>query len=98
MFSPTTLATRLIKKELSGSFPGVKFSVRKDSNAWYDNVIVSYKDGRINENTVRGMVDKYRGFKFNGMTDNYDPQEPVMVDGEAHSFPIGYVTVVNGAY
>lgn len=97
MFAETTTATKFMRKDLKEAFPGVKFSVRKNSSSWYDSVHVSYDSVKVSTKEVRNLLDKYKGYKFNGMTDNHDPQEPVVVDGEEYSFPIGHVSVTNRA-
>lgn len=96
-YGKTTEATKHIRKDLKQVFPGVKFSVRKDGSAWYDTVLVSYDDQAVSSKYVHAIVEKYRGYRFNGMTDNIDPVEPVDVDGTLYHFPIVGFRVSNKA-
>lgn len=97
MFGATVTATKHIRKDLKSAFPGVKFSVRKNTSSWYDGVDIAYSDPAVPAMYVRRIAEKYQGYRFNGQTDNYDPQEPVMIDGEPVSFPIAFIGVTNRA-
>jgi len=71
-------AAKAIRGELKIKFPGIKFSVRSDSNA----INVSWVDGPT-EKAVAAVTGKYRLGDFDGMTDsyNYDGTHVVCEDG-----------------
>lgn len=64
-------AAKLIKKELSDKFPGIKFSVTSDCFSGGDSVNINYTDGPTSEE-VDDIVKKYQYGSFNGMEDIYE--------------------------
>lgn len=97
MYAKSKVAAQFIRKQLKADYPGVKFSVRTDTGVWYDTIRVSYSDERVNVHNVRNDLSKFCGYRFNGMTDNHDPQPPVVIDGQEYFFPISFINVNNQA-
>lgn len=97
MYTKSKVAAQFIRKQLKADYPGVKFSVRTDTGVWYDSIRISYSDEHVNVHNVRNDLNKFCGYRFNGMTDNHDPQPPVVIDGQEYSFPISFINVNNQA-
>lgn len=60
-----------LRKELSLTFPGVKFSVTSKSYAGGNSITVSWDFGPTSKE-VDAVADKYQDGRFDGMTDSYD--------------------------
>ena len=76
-------ASRQIKKELTESFPGIKFSVRYKSYSGGDSIDISWEFGPTVAQ-VEKISQKYQEGSFNGMDDSYtyDPTKTVSATGE----------------
>jgi len=62
------LAAQNIRAELKAAFPGIRFSVRKES---WGSIRISWTDGPT-ESSVNEIAKKYQGGSFNGMDDIYE--------------------------
>lgn len=87
-------ANRLAKVELENKYPGTKFSVRGDQ---HQIMHVTFDDENVEASQVLMDVQKYKGFAFNGMTDNYDPQNGFSIRGRSMSTLVHGVSVKNKA-
>lgn len=73
-----------LKRRLSAQFPGVKFSVRKDTGTASAWISVSWTDGP-GTSAVEAVSRPMQGAQFNGMTDSYDRLDntvTVTINGE----------------
>ncbi|RYZ93150.1 MAG: hypothetical protein EOP06_02015 [Proteobacteria bacterium] len=66
-YGNSTFVAKNIRLMLKKTFPGVKFSVRKDGSAIY----VSWTDGP-QDSSVDACVGSFKGGSFNGMDDIYE--------------------------
>lgn len=77
----TADVAKIVRRDLRSAFPGTRFSVRTRRFAGGSSVDVSWTDGpTVRE--VDGIVGRYEGRGFDGMTDSSFFRAPVMVDGE----------------
>lgn len=90
-------ANRLAKAELNGQFPDTKFSVREDKSSFFSSMAVTYNDPNIDAKEVHNTLSKYRGFSFDGQTDNYNAENGFSMRGRSMSTSLSAVNVRNEA-
>lgn len=66
VFISATEASKMLRKELVKTFPGVKFSVRKSTT---QTIFVNFEGPREMTSEVQAVGDKYEGASFDGSID-----------------------------
>ncbi|MBY0384136.1 hypothetical protein K2X05_03170 [bacterium] len=77
---------KLVRTSLKEAFPDLKISVRMDS----DSLRVEWIDG-ANEAQVKGVISRFSGAYFDGMTD-YEGSKYHMMNGQSVSFGAKYIS------
>lgn len=90
--------SRLLKRVLKATFPGVAFRVRKGSGTAYDSVYVEWArpvdDTEAGEfrRAVSAVTDTFQGKSFDGMTDSTNYRDAIVeFNGEQFRSGAGYV-------
>lgn len=66
-----SLLTKIVKRELRKTFPGVKFSVTNEKGAYVNSIRIHYSDG-VTVGEIARITEKYKLGYFNGLTDSYE--------------------------